>query len=241
MLVFGICAGPSDKAERLTIPSIERTHPDAEVIIVRGYDSIFVAYNEIMRQARESDGVSGLVLMHDDTELLDALSPEVNALLEDESTGIIGAIGGKAHPRMFWWGGEKYGHVKDNQHGSLHYSEGVAEVDTVDGLILILGRSALAELSFDSATYGRAFHGYDADLCAQARDRGLRVLVADIDMMHHNNVERPLGDVDMLYICDAKYRLKWRRLPLAARMRLRGRILRRQTRRSLPEWMKRSA
>ena len=200
---------------------------------VRGYSSIFAAYNEIMRRIAKGSDVDGLVLLHDDVELLAPLSSDVRQLAADPRVGVIGVIGGKGHPGMVWWDGDRRGRVKDNQYGVLDYSRSMADVDTVDGLLMILTPAALKEVSFDVKTYKDSFHGYDSDICAQARAQGLRVVVADIPLMHHNSVTRKYGDLDMLQVSDARFRLKWQTLTQQERLRLRLRIARRLASRRL--------
>ena len=48
------------------------------------------------------------------------------------------------------------------------------EVDMVDGYLLILSRWAINELRFDERDVGPGFHGYDADICFQARGGAAR-------------------------------------------------------------------
>jgi len=49
-----------------------------------------------------------------------------------------------------------------------------ADVDVVDGLFLALAPPAFERLSVDEGL--AFFHGYDIDLCLQARQSGLRVV-----------------------------------------------------------------
>jgi hypothetical protein len=227
MMVYGICAGPSGKSERIAIPGIRAADPDARILTVHGQRSIFTAYNRLLDEARALPGVDSIMLIHDDTELQpgDWLEPLAH-LVADPTIGLIGVVGGTGHPRMFWWEGTPEGHLRDNQRGLIEHSAGTHDVDTVDGLLLLLTGEAFKRLRFDQATYGNSFHGYDADISAQVRALGLRVVVTDIPVTHRNNVERPLGDVNMLYICDARYMLKWTTQTPAARYALRTQIAR---------------
>jgi hypothetical protein len=232
-MVYGICAGPSGKSDRVAVPGIRSADPGARILVVRGARSIFAAYNQLLDEARAIPDVDSIMLIHDDVELLpgDWLA-RLSPLIADPTVGLIGVIGGSDHPRMFWWQGRTDGHLEDNQRGLIEHSTGTHDVDTVDGLLLLLTGEAFLRIRFDQATYGKAFHGYDADVSAQVRAMGLRVVVTDMGVRHLNNVERPLGDADMLYICDAKYRLKWKPLTPKLRYTLRARIVRLSIRRT---------
>jgi GT2 family glycosyltransferase len=61
------------------------------------------------------------------------------------------------------------------------------EVDTVDGLLLVLSPWAVRNLRFDESL-GR-FHGYDLDFCLQARAAGRKVVTADLKIVHHHSLE----------------------------------------------------
>src|SRR6476620_10727204 len=78
VFAFGVCAGPSDKFERISQPGILASQePDSLVMVLRGQQSIFAGYNQMIEQAVAAD-VEGLVLIHDDARLRD---PEVSAKL----------------------------------------------------------------------------------------------------------------------------------------------------------------
>ncbi|NHC13427.1 glycosyltransferase [Motilibacter deserti] len=228
--VYGVCAGPSDKLERLALPGIRRAAPDGAVLVRRGQRSIHVAYNSILDEAARVPGLEGLVLLHDDTVIEDEeLERKLRAALSVPGVAVVGVIGGRNHPEMNWWEGERFGYVRDNQHGVLDHGRGLHDVDTVDGLLLVLSAEAVHSLRFDEQRY-LGFHGYDADICAQARARGWRVVVTDLDVFHSNNVASPFGDGLNLEISSITYRLKWRRPGVLQQLRARAwrRMLRAQ-------------
>lgn len=49
-------------------------------------------------------------------------------------------------------------------------------MEMVDGCILVLSPWAVANLRFDEERYS-GFHGYDADICFEARSQGKRVVL----------------------------------------------------------------
>ena len=54
----------------------------------------------------------------------------------------------------------------------------------VDGFFLMLSPWAARNLRFDLAF--EPLHGYDVDICFQARARGAIVLVEDMEIAHHH-------------------------------------------------------
>ena len=65
------------------------------------------------------------------------------------------------------------------------------EVDAIDGCVIVLSPWAVRNLSFDERISGR--HGYDVDICLQARAAGKQVVTADLRVIHHHSLEL-LGD-----------------------------------------------
>jgi hypothetical protein len=61
------------------------------------------------------------------------------------------------------------------------------EVDAIDGFVMALSPWAVRELQFDETLGTR--HGYDIDLCMQARAAGKKVVTADIKVVHHHSLE----------------------------------------------------
>ncbi len=157
----------------------------------RGRSCIFAAYNEIMDEAAEDPRIEALVLIHEDTEIRDdRFEEKLRWGLDDPDVAIVGTIGATGVQGIDWW-------VHDSGIGSsilepidaaelyetplLKGSEmsgtgGFGDVDMVDGYLLGMSRWALTELRFDEHEVGPGFHGYDADICFQARERGTQGL-----------------------------------------------------------------
>ena len=66
------------------------------------------------------------------------------------------------------------------------------EVDTIDGFMMTLSPWAVRELRFDE-DLGQ-FHGYDFDICLQARAAGKKVVAEDIKVIHHKSLDL-IGDL----------------------------------------------
>ena len=61
------------------------------------------------------------------------------------------------------------------------------EVDSIDGFVMVLAPWAVQNLEFDE-TLGN-LHGYDFDLCSQARAAGRKVKTADFRAIHHHSLD----------------------------------------------------
>lgn len=208
MITYGICVGSKEKYLRVASRSMARClETDNLVVEVFDSTSIFEAYNYILDSCKDREDLEALVLIHEDVELRDDTLPgTVRKLFADESIAIAGVIGGSNIPGLAWWEGERKGRTTDAPHGELDFGRGQHDVDTVDGLLLILSPWAVRNLRFDETNY-TGFHGFDADICFQARAAGKRVVTVDIDLFH--DTKGGYGDFESWKIADATFKHKW--------------------------------
>ena len=187
MIVFGVCAGKSGRLETICQPSLATFAPAAQTIVLRDQPSIASAYNEILRRCAMRAEIEAIVLLHDDVALdNDAWQATILDVLADQTVAVIGVVGGSGPGGMAWFTrAAKFGFVTEPTR--VHaYDRTAREVDVVDGVVLVLSRWAIQNLRFEESLYP-PFHGYDADICAQARAHGMKVIVAPIDVTHHTN------------------------------------------------------
>ncbi len=227
MLAYGICIGKTDKFITVCQPTIPSGSP---VLVRRGQESIYTAYNSIIEEALELDQLEALVLLHDDVALGQGFEDDVRRALS-LGADIVGAVGARNPRSIAWWEGEKKGKAIEPTR-VFDYGGGVHEVDTVDGLIMVLSRAAVTKLRFDDARFS-GFHGYDIDLCSTARLIGMNVVVAPLDLVHHS--KGSLGDVNAWRKADLEWRRKWRHISaigyIAGRAALQAHIVSHATRR----------
>ena len=207
MIAFGICVGSEERLERCALAGLRRvSEPDSPVATSRDNDSIFTAYNEMLDAFGDDERLEALVLLHEDVEILDrAFCDKIRSVLSEPRVAIAGVIGARNVTSLKWWDGDGCGRVRESR-GVVDLGRGRHDVDVVDGLLLALSPWAVRNLRFDDANFC-GFHGYDVDICFQARAAGMRVVIEDIDVMHHTN--GGYGDVATYTAADEMFRAKW--------------------------------
>lgn len=207
MIAFAACVGSEEKFRRCALPGLRlAAEPDSLVIEATTDDSIFKGYNEVLDALADRDDLEALVLLHEDVEITDPhFCASVRAALAPPDVGVAGAIGARGVTSLRWWEGEGFGRVLETR-GLIDFGGGAHDVDAVDGLALCLSPRAVRELRFDSERFS-GFHGYDMDLCFQARSAGLRVRVEELGVVHHT--KGGYGDEAAFCEADRRWREKW--------------------------------
>lgn len=167
-------------------PSLSRVLGSEDVVVTSPGDvrGIAAVYNDFVREARSRDDCDALVLLHDDVEIVDPnFRAKVLAAVGEESVGVVGVIGGAGLRSIAWWDARHTAGRVFESRRPMDLGPPRADVDVVDGLLLVLSRRAFRQLSFDEVACPR-FHGYDVDYCLQARAAGLRVTVRPIEVLH---------------------------------------------------------
>jgi SAM-dependent methyltransferase len=214
VIAYAACIGDREKYTSICLPGLLRVTTDADLIIEATHpSSIFTAYNEVLDAVRERDDLEALVLLHEDTEILSPELPRiVRERLAEPDVAILGCVGARGITGLSWWEApERFGAVVETR-GLLHFSEGMAEVDTVDGLFMALSPWAVRNLRFDEDSY-TGFDAYDADICAQARALGKRVVAQELPIVHRHTrvgVLRAESGAGSFPRNDRVFREKWR-------------------------------
>lgn len=207
MIAFAACVGSEEKFRSFALPGIRlASEPDSLVAEVTTDSSIFAAYNEVLEAFAGRDDLEALVLLHEDTEIVDsAFCEKVRRRLAEPGVAIVGVVGARDVRSLAWWEGEGFGRVVETR-GVVDFRAGAHDVETVDGLMLVLSPWAVRNLRFDSERF-TGFHGYDADICFQARAAGRRVVVDEIAVVHHT--KGGYGDLDAYRATEAAFVEKW--------------------------------
>ena len=221
MIAFGTAITRDELYKAIAAPGIERAaEPDALVMTRRGV-SLQRAYNDMLAEAGEHGDLEAVVLLHQDTEITDAdLTAKVRSRLRDPEVAIVGAIGTSGIEALAWAeGAETFGAARLELLGVERdlvgtHPGGGADVASVDGFLLVIAGWAVPKLRFDEE-FADDFHGYDADICFQARARGWRVAVEPIDVVHRPH-ERFLRDRDSWIRASMRWQRKWGPRPPAS-------------------------
>lgn len=213
MIAFGCAIADEPTYESFAMAGISRVaEPDSIVLERREVTSIFAAYNEMIDELARLPDVEALVLQHQDTEILDLqFGAKLRRRLHEPDVAVIGVVGGRGIPGIAWWDAvQAFGSISTPRFGGVGaemvVSAGAHDVDAVDGLILILSPLALRELRFDEGLCP-GFHGYDADICLQARARGMRVIVDEIACAHH--AQQNFTNRDAFVRAHVEFARKW--------------------------------
>jgi hypothetical protein len=203
MIVFATAITDDEIYRRFAGPGIELARePDSVVLRHQTTGSLFRNYNLILDKAREIEGMEGLVIIHQDAELLDSdFCERIRPTLADPDVAIIGCAGAIGVRSIAWWEGAvtwaSFSHSYKEHGGgdfeAMTFVRGeepsfaeTGEVDSIDGFVMILSPWAVENLRFDE-TLGR-LHGYDFDICMQARAAGKKVMTADFRAKHHHSL-----------------------------------------------------
>jgi hypothetical protein len=204
VIAFGCSITSPDLYERFARPGIEAVAEDGSpVLAYRSQSSLFRSYNLILDKAAALEGLEALVLVHQDTELVDpGFCAKVREALADPDVAVAGCIGALGVRSIAWWEGSvtwasfihRYGELGGGDLPGFAWSAAerppyarTGEVDVVDGFLLVLSPWAVRNLRFDESL--GVLHGYDVDFCLQARAAGRKVVTAEFRAIHNHSLE----------------------------------------------------
>jgi Glycosyltransferase like family len=204
MIGFGSAITAPQVYERHARPGIEAAaEPDSARFTFRATSSIFRSYNLILDRAAARDDLEALVLVHQDTELVDPeFCAKVRRALADPDVGVVGCIGASGVRSIAWWEGSvswasfihRYAELGGGDLPGFAWDTGdrpafarTGEVDVVDGFLLVLSPWVVRNIRFDESL--GTLHGYDVDLCLQVRAAGRKVITAELRAIHNHSLE----------------------------------------------------
>jgi hypothetical protein len=173
--------------------------PGSPIHVIAATTSICRNYNVLLDLAKETEGLEALVIVDEETEIADRdLCAKLRATFADPDVAIVGCAGATGVAGAAWWEGDvvcgeirrrypEHGGGELDAFGWRRTATPPAEVDAVGGFVLALSPWAVRSLRFDE---GLALGiGFDVDLCAQAREAGRKVVVADVRVVQHRSLE----------------------------------------------------
>ena len=204
MIAFGTAITKLKDYDNCAKPGIERVRePDSKVLAHQTTGSLFRNYNLILDLVKDEEDLEALVLVHQDAELIDENFCEtVREALSDPDVAVVGCVGAIGVRSIAWWEGavtwasfiHRYKEYGGGDFAAMTYVPAdkpsfaqLGEVDSIDGFVMVLSPWAVRELRFDESL--GYFHGYDFDLCCQARAAGKKVMTADFRAIHHHSLD----------------------------------------------------
>ena len=205
MIVFGCPITDQEIWERYAKPGIEFSRePDSLVIAQASNGSIFRNYNLLLDRVAKLDDVEALVLLHQDSEIVDdRFCATLRKALEDPEVALVGCAGAVGVRSIAWWEGSptwgsfthRYEEFGGGEIPAMSWDmttmpdfARTGEVDTIDGFVIGLSPWAIQELRFDESL-GSMLHGYDFDFCLQARAAGRKVITENLRVIHHHSLQ----------------------------------------------------
>jgi hypothetical protein len=223
MIAFGSPITAPEVYERFAQPGIEAVaEPGSAVFAYRATSSIFRSYNLILDKAAACGDLEALVLVHQDTEIVDPeFCAKVRRAFRDPDVGVLGCIGAIGVRSIAWWEGSvtwasfvhRYGELGGGDLPGFAWRRDEAppfartgEVDVVDGFLLVLSPWVVRNLRFDESL--GQLHGYDVDFCLQVRAAGRRVVAEDLRAIHNHSLEL-VGDPEGWAEAHIRLARKW--------------------------------
>jgi len=198
VIAYGCSILMPDLYRRAAEPGIRRAaEPDSVLLANAATGSVARSLNLLLDQAARLPDLEALVLLHQDAELLDIdVASRVRGALSDPDVAIVGCVGARGVRDIAWWDGTVTWNSAAYHHAELGGGQitsppvadpAPGEVDVVYGVVMALSPWAVTHLRFDESV--GMLHGYDFDLCRQARAAGRRVLAADLRVAHHHSLD----------------------------------------------------
>jgi hypothetical protein len=204
MIAFGCAITRPDVYREAAGPGLRRAaEPDSELFEHRAPGTLFENYNALIERAAALDDLEALVLVHQDTEIVDDdFCSRAREALADPEVGLVGSVGAVGVRSIAWWEGSvataSFVH-RFGEHGggdlpafSWSWDEAppyarLGEVETLDGFLLVLSPWTVRNIRFDESL--GTLHGYDFDFCLQVREAGRKVVTADLRAIHHHSLD----------------------------------------------------
>ncbi len=200
MILFAVPVAEPEGYARYAEPGIRAAaEPDSVVLAHAGAKTIARSYNILLKRAATYGRLEAAVLLHPHTEIADpSFLTTVRAHLADPDVAVVGCAGAAGVRSVAWWDGEvstgrvvhRYTEFRGGEVPAYAWAAprpAPAEVDAVDGSLLVLSPWAVQELRFDETLHPT--RGYDVEYCLRARDAGRKVVVADVGVVLHRTLQ----------------------------------------------------
>jgi hypothetical protein len=208
VIVFGSSMTDPEAYRRYARPGIAMAaEPDSEIYAFAAVGSICRSYNLLLERAASVKDLEALVLVQQEVEILDPdFCRKARQALSDTEVGAVGPIGASDVESIAWWEGtissapiilryQRFGGGEIPAFSWKPHQPAPADVDTLDGRLLVLSPWAVRTLRFDeSLSLG---FGYDLDLSLKVREAGRRLRTADLPIAIQARSLRVVKDLDL--------------------------------------------
>jgi hypothetical protein len=189
VIAFVAAVSDPERYEAHAAAGVERVRePDSRVMAIPCDGPPQPGLNAALDELAGLADLEAAVLLHEDVHLLDLdTAAIVRRAFGDPRVAVAGPIGARGVDGLAWWEGHGVGHCETPHMpgGAVWGVESEGPVDALDGIVLCLSPWAVRTLRF--ADYLSAdFHGYDVDLCFQARHHGREVRVIELAVRHEH-------------------------------------------------------
>jgi hypothetical protein len=219
MIAFGCSVSESEPYFRYAEPGIRMAaEPDSAIFSYAAVGTIGRTYNLLLDAAARHEDLEALVIVHPHTEIADPeLCAKVRTALADPDIAVIGCAGASDVRTIAWWEGSvSCGAVTHRyvEHGGGELPAfswtarhpAPAEVDTLDGFLLVLSPWAVRTVRFDEGLM--LGHGFDLDYCLQVRGAGRKVVTADLRVIQHRSL-KVISDLELWAEAHVEVARKW--------------------------------
>jgi hypothetical protein len=199
LIAFASSISDAEAFRHYAEPGIRRVaEADSELLAYAAVEPTGRTYNLILDAAAGFDDLEALVLVHPNTEIADpAFCTKLREALADPQVGAVSCAGARNVDSLAWWEGDvvcgsvrhRYEENGGGEIDSLRWATRLpppADVDALDGQLLILSPWAVRALRFDETLLG---YGFDLDFSLRTRQAGRRLRVIDLHVVHHRPLE----------------------------------------------------
>jgi Glycosyltransferase like family len=200
VITFGTAITDGDVYRDCAEPGIRvAAESDSEVIALEPAGPVSRNLNLLVDRAAGRDDLEALVLVSEEVEIADpGFCATIRQQLRDPNVAVIGCLGASGVRSIAWWEGSasraRVVHCYP-EHGGGEIAAfawtrprpAPAEVDVVDGRLIVLSPWAVRNLRFDETL--SLNYGYDVDFCLRARAAGRKVMTADVRVTYHGPLE----------------------------------------------------
>jgi hypothetical protein len=222
VIAFGCAIGEAEPYLRFAGPGIELVkEADSPVLAFAAVDTIARSNNILLDAAAAMPELEALVLLSPYAQLTDGdFAAKIRAALADPEVAVAGCLGARGGVRTIaWWQGTEVSCSSGFRYGYHEHGGGElpglpwaqsgpapAEVDVLDGSVLVLSPWAVHNLRFDETLV--LGHGFDVDYCLQARAAGRKLVTVDFAVIQRRSL-KIVSDLELWTEAHADFARKW--------------------------------